>query len=158
MAAGILYAIHTWAWGPEEVQHVVKEHVQRYVRYPVQQAVVVMFCCALGTLLAKLWHNLAERRACRNLTLPDWDGNPVPPIEALRLAGWVDRMSYRLRRTFIARRVLAVLDYLVQRKSTVGLDDQMRTLADNDAVALEQSYNLTRFITWAIPILGFLGT
>jgi len=31
-------------------------------------------------------------------------------------------------------------------------------LTDNDAIALEGSYSLTRFITWAIPILGFLGT
>ncbi|MHB8736526.1 MAG: MotA/TolQ/ExbB proton channel family protein, partial [Terriglobales bacterium] len=34
----------------------------------------------------------------------------------------------------------------------------MRALLDNDALTLEGSYSLTRFITWAIPILGFLGT
>jgi hypothetical protein len=34
----------------------------------------------------------------------------------------------------------------------------MRSLLDSDAVVLEGSYALTRFITWAIPILGFLGT
>src|SRR5437763_674370 len=31
-------------------------------------------------------------------------------------------------------------------------------LADADALAMEGSYALTRFITWAVPILGFLGT
>ena len=34
----------------------------------------------------------------------------------------------------------------------------MRTLADNDVVSMEGGFALTRFITWAIPILGFLGT
>jgi hypothetical protein len=34
----------------------------------------------------------------------------------------------------------------------------MRSLADNDSATLENSYSLIRFITWAIPILGFLGT
>src|SRR5262249_52977241 len=29
---------------------------------------------------------------------------------------------------------------------------------DNDAVAQENGFALVRFITWAIPILGFLGT
>src|SRR5262249_59626737 len=38
------------------------------------------------------------------------------------------------------------------------LDDFQRALADNDALALDNSYGLLRFITWAIPILGFLGT
>src|SRR5207245_2254294 len=44
------------------------------------------------------------------------------------------------------------------RGSAAELDDHLRTLADNDSIALEGSYSLVRFITWAIPILGFLGT
>ena len=153
LAVGILYAIHH-----SPVNHPSVETIRRYVTHPVQWAVVGMFCCALGTLLAKLWHNLAERRACRALNLPAWDGKAIPPKDALQLTGCVDRLSMRLRRTFVARRVLAVLDFLGQRKSAAGLDDQMRALADADALSLESSYALTRFITWAIPILGFLGT
>ena len=38
------------------------------------------------------------------------------------------------------------------------LDDQLATLADNDAIALDASYAQTRFMIWAMPILGFLGT
>ncbi len=49
-------------------------------------------------------------------------------------------------------------DFLCRRGSAQELDDHLRTLADNDALGLENSYALTRFITWAIPILGFLGT
>src|SRR5262249_840367 len=45
-----------------------------------------------------------------------------------------------------------------QRRSAEDLDDQLRSLADNDAISLEASYALIRFITWAIPILGFIGT
>ncbi len=153
LAVGLLYAIH---YSP--VHNDAIETVRRYVTHPVQWAVVTMFCCALGTLIAKMWLNLAERSACRALNLPMWDGKPSPAAEAVKLAGCVDRLSYRLRRTFLTRRVVAVLDYLSQRKSAAALDDQMRALADTDAMTLESSYALTRFITWAIPILGFLGT
>src|SRR5260370_110149 len=153
LAAGVLYGIHHAPVKGEAIQT-----VRRYVTHPVQWAVVGLFCCALGTLLAKLWQCLIERRACRALSLPAWDGKPAAATEASRLAGYVDRLSYRLRRTFIARRVLAVLDFLRQRKTATGLDDQLRSLADTDGFALETSYALTRFITWAIPILGFLGT
>src|SRR5262249_20098440 len=55
-------------------------------------------------------------------------------------------------------RVADVLEFICSRGSARELDDQLRTLTDNDALALEGSYALTRFITWAIPILGFLGT
>jgi biopolymer transport protein ExbB/TolQ len=153
LAAGLLYAIHHAPMKSEAIQT-----VRRYVTHPVQWAVVGLFCCALGTLLAKLSQSMVERRACRLLSLPAWDGQPAPATDANRLAGCVDRLSYRLRRTFIARRVLAVLDFLKQRQSATGLDDHLRSLADTDGFTLETSYALTRFITWAIPILGFLGT
>jgi hypothetical protein len=58
----------------------------------------------------------------------------------------------------LGRRLLACLDFLGRRGATPEFDDQVRCLADNDAVALENSYGLIRFITWAVPILGFLGT
>jgi biopolymer transport protein ExbB/TolQ len=153
LAVGLLCAIHLGPWTGPAIHT-----VRRYVTHPVQWAVVAFFCSALGTLLVKLWHTVAERRACSNLALPPWDGKPVPAEEAGRLSGCVEQLTYRLRRTFIARRVAAVLDFLAQRRSTEGFDDQLRSLADADAIALEQSYALTRFITWAIPILGFLGT
>src|SRR5262249_784668 len=69
-----------------------------------------------------------------------------------------DRLPAWVRCTYLGRRVAAVLHFIASRGSANGLDDQLRTLSDNDALALESSYSLTRFITWAIPILGFLGT
>ena len=48
--------------------------------------------------------------------------------------------------------------FLRNRGTAEDLDDQMRGLADVDALAVDASYSLTRFITWAVPILGFLGT
>src|SRR5205807_7240480 len=58
----------------------------------------------------------------------------------------------------LVRRAAAVLDFLRSRGSANELDDQLRSLADTDSISLENSYSLIRFITWAIPILGFLGT
>ena len=42
--------------------------------------------------------------------------------------------------------------------SAAGLRLFLRSLADQDSLTLEGSNALVRFITWAIPILGFLGT
>jgi biopolymer transport protein ExbB/TolQ len=132
--------------------------VHHYLKFPAEQASLTLFCCALGTLAGKLWQNLADRRACRLDVVPRWDGKPVAAAEAGKLLGSLARLSGRLRRTWLVQRVQAVLDFLVQRGSAHELDDQLRSLADNDAIHLESSYALTRFITWAIPILGFLGT
>src|SRR5690242_13804671 len=57
----------------------------RYLRHPVQWAVVVMFCCAVSALMAKLWQHLWERAACGRIRLPAWDGKPAPVSEAGKL-------------------------------------------------------------------------
>lgn len=150
LAAGVLCLI--W-YGPFR-----DTPAPRYVSHHVEQVEVLLFCCALSALGAKLWRSRAERAAFRAQRLPAWDGRAVPVTDAAPLREQWEALPPRLRRTMLAQRVAAVLDFLVSRRSANELDDQLRALADADSIALEGSYSLTRFITWAIPILGFLGT
>jgi hypothetical protein len=132
--------------------------VSRYFKHSVECVEVLLFCCAVSALAAKFWHSRAERAACMAPVLPPWDGRPVPLGEAPGLLAALERQPPRWRNTYLGRRMTAILDFLCQRRSAAGLDDHLRALTDNDALAHEGSYALTRFITWAIPILGFLGT
>ena len=132
--------------------------LERYLKHGVECVEVVMFCLAAGALAAKLRGHLREDTALRAEVLPPWDGRPVPVAEASRLLGALSRLPARLQGTVLVSRVASALDFLARRGSAADLDDQMRDLADADRDALEGSYALIRFITWAIPILGFLGT
>jgi biopolymer transport protein ExbB/TolQ len=132
--------------------------IHPYVEHPVEWVEVLLFCCALGTLGAKLRQNLVERQACARGAVPAWDGRPVPVDQAPELLQKLRGLPRRLQNTYLAQRVAGVLDFLCQRRSTDELDDHLRTLVDTDSLTMEGSYALTRFITWAIPILGFLGT
>jgi biopolymer transport protein ExbB/TolQ len=150
MAAGILAAIF---YGPFQ-----DTDLPRYVSHRVEQVEVFLFCGALGAFASKLWRSWLEKRACRRELLPAWDGSRVELAQAHQLLAGVSALPRRLRQSAIGQRTTAVLDFLCRRGSAEELDDHLRTLTDNDALALENSYALTRFITWAIPILGFLGT
>jgi biopolymer transport protein ExbB/TolQ len=130
----------------------------RYLAHPVEVVELVLFCCALGCLASKLYFNRSERAACRCELLPPWTGQAASAEEAPRLRAELQRRSGHLQNSIFARRLDAVLAFVGQRGSADGLDDQLRALADNDALTLDNSYALVRFITWAIPILGFLGT
>jgi MotA/TolQ/ExbB proton channel family len=130
----------------------------RYLEHPVECAEVVLFCCALGALGAKLLQSRSEIEACHAPLLPRWDGKPHPIEDAVGLLAGVRKLTGSLHHTYLGRRITAILEFLCQRRSANDLDDHLRTLSDNDGMALENSYALTRFITWAIPILGFLGT
>jgi biopolymer transport protein ExbB/TolQ len=150
LAASVLWLFH---FGPLQ-----GTQGQRYVSHGIECVEVVMFCVAISALLTKLWISIAESRACGREILPGWDGQTVPVSQAEGFKAKLNDLPRPLRNTLIVRRTAAVLDFLASRGSANELDDQLRALADNDAIALEGSYGLTRFITWAIPILGFLGT
>jgi hypothetical protein len=50
------------------------------------------------------------------------------------------------------------LHYVRNREDGGGLEDHLRYLADLASDRLMQSYSLIRTVTWAVPIMGFLGT
>ena len=154
LAAAILGFILYGPWQDHEIHKLVN----RYLSHTVERVEVVLFCCALGTLAVKLWAAFTEKRACHSELIPAWDGKPVPVGDASALLAALNRRPRRLQQTWLGQRLRAVIEFICQRRSAADLDDHMRTLADNDAMALESSYSLTRFITWAMPILGFLGT
>jgi biopolymer transport protein ExbB/TolQ len=150
LTAGVLALFH---FGPLR-----QTPVFRYVEYPVQWAEVALFCCALGALLAKMLALRGEYAACRTDILPRWDGKPVAVEQSAALLASVDRQPARIRASYLGRRIRSVLEFICQRKCVSDLDDQMRSLADVDAIAQENSFALLRLLTWAMPILGFLGT
>ncbi|HZZ82114.1 MAG TPA: MotA/TolQ/ExbB proton channel family protein [Gemmataceae bacterium] len=147
---GALYLINHGPWQSEVIQ--------RYVQHLAEQAVVVLFFCCLAALLAKTLVALKERYALGQTLVPSYDGKPIPPSEVTKLQQALNLLSNSVRNTTVGRRVSGILNFVASRNSAADLDDQMRTLADNDAIALDGSYALMRFIIWAMPILGFLGT
>jgi biopolymer transport protein ExbB/TolQ len=150
LGVGTLYLVENGPWQ--------SEIVQRYVHHPAEQAVVVFFCCCMASLFAKLLASLNERYAQAQQLLPSWDGKPVPVNEITQLQQSLNLAGDRVQSTYLGRRIANTLNFVASRGTASDLDDQMRTLADNDAMALDGSYAFLRFMIWAMPILGFLGT
>src|SRR5207302_11126084 len=74
------------------------------------------------------------------------------------LRGEVSRRPHGLQASWVDRRATAILDFVCHRRSAADLDDHLRSVGDADALALESSYALVRFLVWSLPILGFIGT
>jgi hypothetical protein len=132
--------------------------LERYLHHPVEMVEVVLFACATAALALKMWATARERAALGLQVLPPWDGQPAPVSDAPGLRASLYEAAGKRRGSLLVRRIDAVLDFVRCRGSAEGLDDQLRALADTDGLAQENSFALIRFITWAIPILGFLGT
>ena len=112
-------------------------------------------------ILAKKARRLAtESQAAR---WAGWTGSDAMPLnDVVATAKQVERNAQSApdawHSTHIARRIREVCSFIVGRRSAAGLEEHLRYLGELAAGDLHSSYALVRTVTWAVPILGFLGT
>jgi len=70
----------------------------------------------------------------------------------------LNQLPKKLQQTLLAQRISDICSYLKGRKGTVGLEEHLKYVSELAAEKLYESFALVRTITWAVPILGFLGT
>ena len=136
--------------------------VMRYLAgHWVEYVEVVMFFVGLAALLIKG----AEIRSQRNEVAAEWL-EPIPeggqnPADAQSLAASLveaDGKGNPDQSSYLVRRLREAIDLVVRTGSADTLEDHLKYLSDLDAARAAQSYGLVRFVIWAIPIMGFLGT
>jgi len=127
----------------------------------VEYVEVVMFFVGLAALLIKG----AEIRSQRKDVTAEWL-EPIPeggqnPADAQSLAASLveaDGKGNPDQSSYLVRRLREAIDLVVRTGSADTLEDHLKYLSDLDAARAAQSYGLVRFVIWAIPIMGFLGT
>lgn len=134
-------------------------YIRRYFcSHPLEYVTTVLFMIGMTILGTKLIRVSIEKVAFDS-PLVELD---TEPESAQHLANQIDhslrKQSDILRTTWLAKRWKDVGTFLAGRKSATGLDDHLKHLAELASERLIDSYSLVRTITWAVPILGFLGT
>jgi biopolymer transport protein ExbB/TolQ len=72
-------------------------------------------------------------------------------------AAWKSQSS-ELYTSLIGCRIREVLSLLARNRSIAHLNEESKSASDRYADAQHDSYALVRIVTWAMPMLGFLGT
>ena len=119
----------------------------------VEYVEVAMFCVGLAALGIKAIDLAAQRAGLGDDPLGEIPaGGQLPAESEGLLEGVRDSGSY------LATRLRGALDLVLRTGSADDLEDHLKYLSDLDAAKASQSYGLVRFVIWAIPIMGFLGT
>lgn len=140
---------------------VQRELAERYFcSHPLEYATATLFFIGMAILAAKGVRVTGEKAAFEERLLelgrPPEDADPATRAGAIE-QGLANTPS-RLQSTWLGRRVQDVCTYVRVKKSGDGLADHLRYLAELAGERLHDSYALVRTITWAVPIIGFLGT
>jgi hypothetical protein len=119
----------------------------------VEYVEVALFCVGISALAMKVGDLVRQRSQPDDDLLPPIPAGGQDPAEAADLGTTLPEVD-----GYLPRRLREALDFVVRTGSPEDLEDHLKYLSDLDAARAAQSYGLVRFIVWAIPIMGFLGT
>ena len=120
----------------------------------VEYVEVALFCIGLASLAIKFADLQRQARRLDEAELPE---PPVGGQEAAEAAALVEGLP-EAEAGYLPRRLREALDLVVRTGSPADLENHLKYLSDLDAARAAQGYGLVKFVIWAIPIMGFLGT
>jgi len=133
--------------------------IRYFCSHPLEYATTTLFFVGLAILAIKAFGMGAERKSLRlDLTEIGADNGLAPKSSADRFRKIISGLPPAQRSTHLVRRIGDASAYVQERGSGAGLEEHLKSLAELAAERLHRSYALIRTITWAVPILGFLGT
>lgn len=127
----------------------------------VEYVEVAMFFVGLAALAIKGVEVRSQRRDVGGEWLepiPEGGQNPADAQTLAASLAEADGKGDSEPSSYLVRRLREAIDLVVRTGSADTLEDHLKYLADLDAARAAQSYGLVRFVIWAIPIMGFLGT
>lgn len=124
----------------------------------VPYACVFLFFCAFWMLLLKVPLIRREHAAFGLQLLPETIDAKVDATDVPRILERIRRLKRQQRSSLLVTRIRRALLRLNQLGTAEKLDDLLRYRAEADENGMESSYAAPKFIIWAIPVLGFVGT
>lgn len=140
---------------------VYQADMERYfTAHWIEYATTGLFFIGVCTLIGKLRRLPAESAALQANLL---EGLPVESgDDSVKIAQKIDvhlkLIAKRLDDTLLVKRIRQACDYVTGRRSSADLEGHLTYLAEIGSGRQHDGYALIRTITWAVPILGFLGT
>ncbi|MBM4010867.1 MAG: MotA/TolQ/ExbB proton channel family protein [Planctomycetes bacterium] len=120
----------------------------------VEYVETALFCVGLAFLALHAADLVRQRRRMGDPLLADAPEGGADPAEATALAATISAEATG----YLPRRLREALDLVIRTGSADELENHLKYLSDLDAARASQGYGLVRFVIWAIPIMGFLGT
>ncbi len=119
---------------------------------------VLLFGWSVAILVLKWLRHRRHRDVMLFDVLPNIIADTITAHNAEKFISHVRKLPVRASGSFMINRVLRGLEHFTARRNNGEVASLMNSQSDIDANAVESSYTLVRVFTWAIPILGFIGT
>jgi|SRR5690554_3289760 len=123
-----------------------------------QETCIILFLWALCIIGMKTVRTMRERSLLDRELLHVSDGTSILPEDARHHARPIQALPERERGYLLPRALLAGLHRFGTTRSVQDVAATVRDVCESEADRLESELAVVRYIAWAIPSIGFLGT
>ncbi|MCY3626793.1 MAG: MotA/TolQ/ExbB proton channel family protein [Gammaproteobacteria bacterium] len=123
-----------------------------------QESCVILMFWALALMGGKVLQARRERRILSQDLVKIPEGVSVLPEDAREYMRTVQSLPESTREQLLPRAVMIALQRFESTHAVQNASEAVRNLCDGEADRLDSELAMIRYITWAIPSIGFIGT
>lgn len=123
-----------------------------------QETCFILLLWALAIIGLKGWEALRERRMLDRELIPAAEGMSILPEDTRQYARPVQALPAGERQLLLPRALLTALHRFASTRNVQDTSTAVRTVCEAESDRLDSELALVRYIAWAIPSVGFIGT
>jgi len=142
----------------EDPEYVQERSVWVVLKDYEQEAVFVLCLWALAIMASKWLASARERRLLEEELVPVAPGSRILPEDAREYARQIQALPETEKRRLLPRALLAAMQRFRATRSIQDASAIAREVCDAESDRLDSELAMIRYIAWAIPSIGFIGT
>ncbi|MDC1435883.1 MotA/TolQ/ExbB proton channel family protein [Gammaproteobacteria bacterium] len=123
-----------------------------------QETCIILMLWALSIIGLKVWRNRKESNLLERSLLNLDEGISILPEDARNYARPVQALPPAEREYLLPRALISALQRFNTTRSIQDVSSVVKDVCNTEAERLESELSIVRYIAWAIPSIGFLGT
>lgn len=123
-----------------------------------QEACFVLMFWAFAIMGYKAWSAVRERSLLERELVPVGEGVRILPDDTREYARSLQALPDSLRFLLLPRVLLSSLERFGSTRSVQDVSSVANNLCESEGERLESELSMIRYIAWAIPSVGFIGT
>lgn len=123
-----------------------------------QETCIILLLWALSIMAIKTRQTIRERSLLERTLIQVSDGMSILPEDARNYARPVQALPESERQYLLPRALLGGLHRFQTTKNIQDVATTIKNTCDTEADRMETELTIVRYIAWAIPSIGFLGT
>jgi biopolymer transport protein ExbB/TolQ len=142
----------------EEEDFVARRSLWVLVRDYEQEACFILMIWALAVMVYKGGVSARERKLLQMDLVPVSGGMKILPEDTREYARHIQALPGAVQRFLLPRALLTALHRFHSTSSIQDVSTAVHTVCESESDRLESELSMVRYIAWAIPSIGFIGT